>query len=177
MSMENRKKHSKRMKLNNPMKNKEVAKKASKKISEMNSKTLLCFDAFGNLINEFKNAKIAGEFYNVHSSNINRAANKNARKSANLIWIYKDEFTEELLQEKIKKLDIIKKQSKESILKRSKTQSKKIEVWDALGNYIRDFDSIKECADFYKINSGNISKCCNGIYKTCKHMVFKFKIN
>lgn len=175
MSIEQREKHSARMKINNPMKNKETCKKVSDYRSQMMSKEIQQFSLDGTYLNTFKNSGDAATLNKVDASNINRAANGKSKSSANSLWIFSEDYTEELLEDKINIINKGRVFSEEEILKRKDVGNKAIEVFTIEGEKIDEFKSIDVAAKYYKIDPSTISRCCNGKTKTCNHKVFKFK--
>lgn len=174
MSVKNRLKQSERMKKNNPMKNINSINKRIVSKKENYKNIILQYDLKGNFIKEWETIQKAASALIVHDSNIFRTLSGETKTSANYLWFYKDEYCEDLLKNKIKALQNVYKPSIESINKMIKKISKKVFIFDKNGNFIKEFNSIKEAADFYNIDPGNISKCCNGKQKTYKDMIFKF---
>lgn len=174
MSEEDRTKASIRMKLNNPMKDKKNRNKmiTSKKINYRN--IILQYNLEGNFIKEWNSIQEASTGLKIHDSNIFRALSRETKSSGNFLWFYKDEFSEELLTKKIQDLKKIYKPSKETIAKMVLKIIKKVYVFNKNNELIQEFRSIADAAKFYNIDSGNISKCCNGKQKTYKNMIFKF---
>ena len=52
---------------------------------------------------------------------------------------------------------------------------KAIDVYDKQGNYLNTFKSQKECELQLGVSSSKVSQICNGIRKTSKNLVFRFK--
>ena len=52
----------------------------------------------------------------------------------------------------------------------------KIVQYDLLGNKLNEFNSLREAERITNINHGNISRCCNGIFKHTGGFIFK-KLN
>ena len=65
--------------------------------------------------------------------------------------------------------------SKDSVLKRALTQSKKVRVYNL--KYDETFKSIKEASDTLSLDTGVISKCCNGIQKSTKGFNCEFVLD
>lgn len=68
-----------------------------------------------------------------------------------------------------------KKQNKNSILKRSISNSKKIIQFDTNLSYIKEWDSITQASSELNIFRGNITKCAKGKIKTCGGFVWRYK--
>lgn len=56
----------------------------------------------------------------------------------------------------------------------SRINNRKIIELDLSGNIIKTFNNIKECANYYNIDSSCISKVCRGKRKHVKHHIFKY---
>lgn len=65
-------------------------------------KQILQFDFDGNLINKYPSAKYAAKIVNRDCSLIAKAARGKSNQAANFIWIYKKDYSIELLQNKLK---------------------------------------------------------------------------
>ena len=47
--------------------------------------------------------------------------------------------------------------------------------YDLDGNFVKEWNRIKEAADFYNCDSSGISACCRGKCKTIKNFIWKYK--
>lgn len=54
------------------------------------------------------------------------------------------------------------------------SKAKKVKQYDLEGNFIKQWDSIKDASLNLKINSSNICCCCKGIYKTCGNYIWRY---
>lgn len=54
-------------------------------------------------------------------------------------------------------------------------RSKSILQFDAKGNFIQEWPSAKEIERTLRYDQANISRCCNGIYKTSYNYIWRFK--
>lgn len=72
--------------------------KTSKAVS---CKWILQFDFLGNLINKFPSARYAASQINVDRSMISGAANGKHKQAKGFVWIYENDFSEDLLKQKI----------------------------------------------------------------------------
>ena len=61
----------------------------------------------------------------------------------------------------------------ETILEIKKQRCKKIKQYDLNGNLVNEFKSLREAEKITTINHGNISRCCNGIFKHTGGFIFK----
>lgn len=66
------------------------------------------------------------------------------------------------------------KHSKELVEAAIEKNKKKVKQYDKDGNYIKEWDSIKEAADALNLKSPNIIACCNNKQKTCGNYVWKY---
>lgn len=75
-----------------------------KQLFKLASKEVLQYNFLGNFIKEYNSAKEASEEFSCSSSTISKAASGDLPQAKNYIWVYKKEFTEELLQEKLQQV-------------------------------------------------------------------------
>lgn len=172
-SEEQRLQSSIRMTKNNPMKNPDIVKKMADSMRK-NSLVLLQYSISGEFINEYRGIETAAKAVNTDPSNIFRAAVGQTKSSADYIWFYKNDFTEDLLIEKVKIYNTSYKPSKETVEKRSILQRKKISKFNLNNVIIETYDSVKEAAEKNNLYSGNISRAAQGIYKTCGGFIWKY---
>lgn len=174
MGLEQRKKQSERMKLNNPMKNPTNVKKA---IENREPNPLLQYDLEGNFIKEYKNTQEASNYINRHTTSISEAVRGKRNKCNNSIWIRKNEFSEELLKFKIKQNKTKKKREiSQGVLKKYIEKiSKPIFLKEIKTGKIIEFSSIKEAHDVLGLDRGGLSNCCNGKRKYIKGYEASFK--
>ena len=67
------------------------------------SKSVLQYDFLGNLIKEFPNCKMASESLNQKLS-VSKAASGVDPQAFGFIWIYSEEFSKELLENKLERV-------------------------------------------------------------------------
>lgn len=114
---------------------------------------VLQIDSDGNIINEFPSIKHATEYMGFKSMSSVTNALKNSGKSVRAggyYWAYKDNFTG---------INSIK----------NLVPKRKVGELGENNNIIREFESIKDAANYYNVNKSMISMVCNGIRKTCKN--------
>lgn len=75
-----------------------------KHLFKLNNKEVLQYDFLGNFIKKFNSAKEASVELNCSSSSINKAASGKAAQAKTYIWIYKSDYTDELLKQKLEKI-------------------------------------------------------------------------
>lgn len=173
MSEKTRKAHSIRMKINNPMKNPEAVKRMLKN-RIYNTKNILQYSKEGNFIKEWASINKASEDLKIDSSNILRALQGICKSSGNYIWFYKEEFTEELLYNKILRLSTKYIQSEETKRKIGEAATKKISSY-LNGEFIKSYNSAKEAARDVKVDPSNISRAARGLAKTCGGYEWKYE--
>jgi group I intron endonuclease len=175
-SEETRLSSSNRMKVKNPMFNKDtIAKVRATKEEFYTPKYVLQYTIEGDFIKRHKDSVVASISVGVDSSNINRAANGITRKAANSLWIFEEAFSEELLQCKINNLNVKHTMTKETIEKLSIINNKAVICIELESLCELEFISIKECAEELGLDRGAVSKCCNGIQKRVKNYKIRFK--
>lgn len=59
--------------------------------------------------------------------------------------------------------------------RKAKGCCKRIKQYDLNGNFIKEWNSIKEAGETLKIHRGNISWCCKGKYKSTKGYIFEYQ--
>lgn len=174
LSTKNRKKFSIRMRINNPMKQKDSINKMLQTKKNTYKNIIYQYDLEGNFIKEWDTIQDAAITIKVHSTNIFRALSEETKKCKNYLWFYKDSFSEEKLQKKLNRLKIKVKRSKESTEKSVLKQNKKVCCFDMSGKLLNIFPSIKEAGQFYNIYSGNISKCLKKKQKTSGGLYWEY---
>ena len=75
-----------------------------KDLFKLSNKEVLQYDFLGNYITEYRSTKEASLEVDCSPTSISKAASGKAPQAKNYIWIYKKEFTEELLQEKLQQV-------------------------------------------------------------------------
>lgn len=140
------------------------------RIEELNKpnwkcKTVLQYTLDGEFVKEWESAsKIENELGFI-SSCITACCLNKTRCSYNYLWFYKDNFNDKVLNERIN--DINKPNSK----------NKPIIQLDLQGNFIREWQSIKEARETLRIESSGISACCKKKkrHKTYKGFIWVYK--
>ena len=175
MSEKSKKESSERMKIKNPMSNPDIVKKMLKTKESFYINYILQYDLKGNFVKKYKNTTEASKILNVDSSNIFRALQfKKSFKCVNSLWFYEKDFNYELLEKRIYIINQPQKRSEEQKQRKLNIGNKPVLCIDLNTLEEFKFKSIKECSEILKINAGNISKCCNGIYKKCKNFKISF---
>jgi group I intron endonuclease len=117
------------------------------------TKVVLQYDLSGNLIKEWLSAV---SVYKKLKIKPERCCQGRMKTSKGFIWRYKDEWFDLGLD----KLD---------------EHSKKVTQYDLKGNFIRDFDSIKEALESLDSKHVNISSCCSGLSKSAGGFIWRYK--
>lgn len=161
-------------------------------------KEILQYDLEGNFIKEWKSASDISE--NIYGNrkrgtDITQCCLLKKKSSLNFQWRYKIDnyplkiksYKENLsyvgrkhsFETRVKRSNSLKGniQTLETINKRIKKINKYVLQYDLGGNFIKEFNSIKEVGLYLKIKKpSNISKCCIGKQKTAYGFVWKFKL-
>ena len=120
----------------------------------------------GDIVNEFNSTKDAALAIGVDDSNINKCINSKVKVCKDHIWIYKDEFSKELLDEKVKLANTKKKVSDSFRKKIGKVGEKPVYQLDIKGNIIEKFDSCRKAGSIIGIDESNINRAANGNNKS-----------
>ena len=115
------------------------------------------FDFDGNFISKYFGPKDAESKLNIRSDMISNAARmRKIVHAGNFIWIYKADYTEKLLQDRLNLINRIGCFKDEILIKR--------------------FSSIKDSLDFLdnKVSSSSIHNCLNGWSKTSGGYMWKY---
>jgi len=126
------------------------------KQSEKMSRVVYQYDIDGNFIKEFKSVRFAANILGLSHSNISRCCNGLSKHAGGFIFSYE-------------KSDSIESVSNPNALK------KVVLEIDDVGNIINEWSSIMDCTRSTGIDHGNLSRVCNGIRKSIKGRIFKFK--
>jgi predicted DNA-binding protein YlxM (UPF0122 family) len=124
-----------------------------KQCASQSKKVVLQYDLSGNLIKEWSSAVSVYEKLKIKPE---RCCQGRMKTSKGFIWRYKDEWFDLGLD----KLD---------------EHSKKVTQYDLRGNFIRNFDSIKEALESLDSKHVNISSCCLGKSKSAGGYIWRYK--
>ena len=117
-------------------------------------KSIIQYDLKGNFIQEWDSIIKASKYTGINSSDICACCNKSQETSNNFIWRYKTsplDFNFELKPQK------------------------KILQFNKNGEFIKEWDNIKEIEKNLKIYSSGIVMCCKGNIKTSGGYIWKYK--
>jgi group I intron endonuclease len=123
-----------------------------KQCASQSKKVVLQYDLEGNLIKEWSSAVSVYEKLKIKPE---RCCQGRMKTSKGFIWRYKDEWFDLGLD----KLD---------------EHSKKVTQYDLKGNFIRNFDSIKEALETLDSKHVNISSCCLGKSKSAGGFIWRY---
>lgn len=138
-------------------------------------KPVLQYDLNNNFIKEYKSVTEACSELKLH--NIGATCRKEYTSCGGFIFRYK---TDPLPQDYILPLNKNKNKKREDWVcdklkvPRPSKQTPIIQ-YDIEGNYIKNWDSIRQASLQLKINPGGISSCCSGKTKQTNNFIFKFK--
>lgn len=140
------------------------------------SRPVLQFSLEGNFINQFASISEASKNLNYSGATISNAATGTVLSANKYLWIYKDNFSKELLQEKIEtyRLRMLAKQQACANTARL-FRSKKISQFSKSGEFIKTWDSSREIQRELNIEHSNIIKCALGMkYKSAGGYIWKY---
>jgi hypothetical protein len=125
-------------------------------------KEVFQFSNDGSFIKKYDSLIEAGRKLEINHSSLMRTCQGKQVHTLDFIWIYKDEYNEELLGERIKKYNESK--TNKGIIQLSKE-----------GEFIVEYKDTIECAEKINGDPSAIIKCCRGKLKTHKGYHFKYK--
>ena len=146
------------------------------KLSNKFSKKVVQYDLGGNFIKIWKSAKEVEETLNIKRDNIQSCCIGKNKQASGFIWKYLENISS--IEDVVKGFSI-EKQKKinnmcPSIYYKNGHVYKRILQYNILGNFIKEWDSIKDAATFYNAKPNSLSQCCNGDSKTCAGFIWKF---
>lgn len=131
------------------------------------------FDLNGNYIKTWNCMSDAAKHHNTDTSNISYACKSKQHQLLGHLFFYKDDVTKEYVKDFCNK-KLYKKRRKYSNSHALKQQHA-VNQYDMNGNFIKHWDSIKEAAKALGVKAkSNISMCCSGKYKHCKHFIWRY---
>ena len=148
-------------------------------------KSVLQYDLEGNFIKDYPSVEEAKKTYNVDIASCCRGESKT---SAGFIWFYEEKFNNDLLIEKIKKATTNgnknKKKSqihssniKKAVTKTNKNKRKPVMQYDLEGNFIKEWEYIRQASNYLNISPSGISNNLLGRYKHAGNYIWKYKNN
>jgi len=123
------------------------------------SKPFLMYKIDGTFVGEFYNKSDVARKYNLDDGNIYNCleSKKSYRKLKDYIFIYKDIFSQEILDKKLKEINAYN-----------------FNMYKKDGTFIGSFNNQSECARLYNLYTGSINSCLKGKLKSTKGYVFKY---
>ena len=151
-----------------------ITEEEKEKIRKKLSYKILQYDLNGTFIKIWENGYQIEKTLNIDRESVQRCCRGEYKYSNGFIWkYYQNDFPliieglDELKQQKIKNMQ-------SSVYNNDGKKCKKVLQYDILGNFIKQWNSIKEVSEFYNIKQNSISQCCNGVSKTCGGYIWKF---
>jgi hypothetical protein len=149
-----------------------------------NKKSVLQFDLNGNLLNKYISAEEAKRKTNIN--NIHGCCLGKHKTVGGYIWFYEKDYNKDILKSKmyLSKThgNLFKLKNKEHSLKikkavteTNKKKRKSILQYDLDGNFIKEWEYIREAAKELKLNPSGISNNIAGRIKYCGKWVWKLK--
>ena len=68
------------------------------------------------------------------------------------------------------------KNRRREITENIKYNNKQVFQYDLYGNFIKDYNSVRECSRYLSISHANIARCCNSIVKHAGGFIFSYKM-
>jgi hypothetical protein len=150
------------------------------KIKPTRMTTINVYDTDSNFIKQFESISKCSKELKINQSSISRVLNKTYSQTKGFIFTYSNDFVPE-------KIEIDKAGRKKSKNKKSKALkeayksgrkrkcNKAIEVYDLENNYIKSYNSIKECKLDLNIPTADIGKVLSSKYTQSKGYKFKLQ--
>jgi len=132
--------------------------------SQKNHKPILQIDLNNNIINEWYGANEISKKENI-DRNLLLESIKNKKIFNNFIWMYTEDYNLNINFDAYFINDIHKKITK---------LSNSIIQLDLQGNYIKEWNSVKEINDCLNIHKSNIYRCCNFKRKQAKGYIWMY---
>lgn len=153
-------------------------------IGGYNKKSVLQFDLNGNLLNKYISAEEAKRKTNIN--NIHGCCLGKHKTVGGYIWLYEENYNENILKYRLKLIkvngNLFKPKTKEHALKikkaiteTNKKKRKPILQYDLNGNFIKEWQYIREAAKELKLNPSGISNNIAGRIKYCGKWIWRFK--
>lgn len=128
-----------------------------------NAKKVFQFSLDGKLIAEHLTAKHGAELVDAKLQNITDCCRGEKSKTVcGFIWIYKEDYTDDLLQKRIDELP------------KNSTKARKVIQLDMNDNFINEYDSAYNASKITGCDRSTILKCCKGKVKYHKGFKWKF---
>lgn len=136
--------------------NKNRKKEVLDRQSESSGRKVFQYDLNGIFLNEYRSVRYAAKILSLSHSNISRCCNGVFKHTGGFIFRYKK-----------KKVEVIKNPNG--------VKKMVIEI-DINGLQVNKWESIMECSRDIGLDSGNLSKVCNGKLNSIKGRFFKFHL-
>lgn len=131
------------------------------------------YDFNGNLLNTFSSLSKASEETGVLVTSICTACKSRQHQANGKLFFYANTVTDNFVKDFCDKK--LYKKRKKYPNSHTLKQQHAVNQYDMDGNFIKRWDSIKEAANVLGIKArSNISMCCLGKYKHCKHFIWRY---
>lgn len=131
------------------------------------------FDLNGNFVKKWNCMSDASRNYNINVSNIAIACKSKQHQACGRLFFYSDTVTEDFVKDFCDRK--LYKKRKKYPTSHTLKQQHAVNQYDMNGDFIKRWDSIKEAAKTLGIKAeSNISMCCSGKYKHCKHFIWRY---
>lgn len=148
-------------------------KKQKERAVEAKGKQIDEYDLDGNYIKTWKCMSDAARYYKIGVPTITFACKSKQHHTSGHLFFYKGVVTKEYVKDFCNKK--LYKKRKKYPKSHSVKQQHAVNQYDMHGNFIKNWDSIQEAAKALGIKAeSNISMCCSGKYKHCKHFIWRY---
>lgn len=131
------------------------------------SRSISQYDLKGNFIKKWNSITEAKQVY---SGDITSCCLGKQKTASGFIWRYFNNTTDKIEVNLVNKHKNIKK-SENWI----KNKYKPVLQYDLEGNFIKEWESIKQIIETLNYSQSGISNCCRGLYKQAYNYIWKFK--
>ena len=131
------------------------------KLRQLKLRSIVQFNLQGDFVNEYECAKDAASILNCTITSITNSCKGITKKCKDYIFIYKDEYTAELLKNRIDNLNV-------------NNRGRSIDQYTKDGVFINTYKSITQASKSLDISITNISNCLRGDNKSAGGFIFKY---
>lgn len=148
--------------LRDVLKGRSLSDETYQKLLAATAKPVLQFDINGVFIEEFVSIIDVEKKLGYFNSNISACCSGKIDKVKNYIWLYKSDYSSDLLMERLKKI------------RENNNTQKQVNQLSLDGELIETYPSIRVAAKTVGVAPINIEKCCRGKRKTSKGWRWEF---
>ena len=131
------------------------------KMRQLKLRSIVQFNIQGDFVKEYEYAKDAALILNCSITSITNSCKGITKKCKDYIFIYKDEYTAELLKNRIDNLKV-------------NNRGKSIDQYTKDGIFINTYKSVTDASKSLGISITNISNCLRRVNKSAGGFIFKY---